>query len=151
MVGCLDTRVHVHACSCACWAACLTCWWPYSRRKLPLLDWQEQGPVLCPSSQPSPPPSPCPHASRLWEKHCIQKRALGTFRQKVIIISRALERREVLWLALLLHQPHSLCIILAAASWALNKNRAAEPAAGGWGGGAGPTCHPPLPLGHTGA
>lgn len=72
-------------------------------------------------------PSPCPDASRLWEKHCIQKRALGTFPQKVIC--RALEISSV---AGPVASP-SLFLVhhaLAAASWALTENRAVEPAVG---------------------
>lgn len=93
--GC-DGGLLGHACACArmlvCMLGCLSnLLVAVFKEKTSLLEWQEQGAVLCPSSQPSPPPSPCPDASRLREKHCIQKRALGTFWQKVI--SRALERR----------------------------------------------------------
>lgn len=56
MVGCLDTRVHVHACSCACWAACLTCWWPYSRRKPPCWSGKNKGQFSAPPPNPLLPP-----------------------------------------------------------------------------------------------
>lgn len=82
----------------------------FLRENIPSCSGKNRGSSLPPSQSPPPSPSfPCPVASRLREKHCIQMKASVTSLQKVV--SRALERSAVLQLTLFLHGPPSLCIM----------------------------------------
>lgn len=65
-----------HACACArvlmCMLGCLMWWWDLQGEKHSLLHWQEQGTVLCSSSQPPMSFSlSLSDVSRLRQKHCI--------------------------------------------------------------------------------
>lgn len=128
-VGTGDTSVHVHACSCACWAACLIWWWwDSSRRKHSLLRWQEQGVQL--SVPPPPPPPPYPAASRLREKHCTQNEGFGYFSAKGCQQGFGEKSGSVAGLVPSL-SPFLVHCALAAASWALTERQGCG-AHGGW-------------------
>lgn len=111
--GC-DRGLLGHVCACArvlmCMLGCLSNLVVvgfFKEKTFPLAVARTGGSSLPPSQSP-PPSFPCPVASRLREKHCIQL-ASGTSPQEVV--SRAWERSAVLQLALFLHGPPSSCIM----------------------------------------
>lgn len=151
MVGCLDTLVHVHACSCACWAACLTCWWPSSRRKLLCWSGKNKGPFS------APPPNPLlPRLLVLRPQGCgrntVSRRGLWALSGRKSLAGLWREEKFCSW-------PCCFTIPIPCASRTCCCLRGSEPKTGlrslQWAGGRergpGPTCHPPLPPGHTGA
>lgn len=119
-VGCLDTSVHVHVCSCACWAVCLIWRWFrfFKEKTFPLAVARTRDSSL--PLLPIPPfPSPCPEASRLREKHCIQTKGSGTSLQKVV--GRALERKQFCSWPCSFITPFPVHCALAASSGALTE------------------------------
>lgn len=117
-----------HACACArvlmCMLGCLSNLAVVGlRRKHSLLQWQEQGQFSASLSIP-PPSFPCPVASRLRAKRCMQLRASGTSLQ-LCSKSGAGPWREVPFYS----WPCSFTVpflvhhALAAASWALTERQ----------------------------
>lgn len=136
MAGCLDTLVHVHACSCACWAACLTCWWPHSRRKL--LCWgvartRGHSLPLLPTLSSLPLLVLRPQGCR---RNTVSRRGLWALSGRRSLAGLWREEKFCSW-PVASPSPFLAHHVLAAASWALNRKQGCRACngvgGGGWG------------------
>lgn len=134
-MGCWATRVHVHACLCACWAACLIWWhWIALGENIPSCSVENKDQLSVPPPNPLHPSSPCPAASRLREKHCIQTEGFGHFSAESC--QQGFGEKNSSAAGLVPSSPSSFPSLvhhaLAAASWALTERQGCG-AYGGWG------------------
>lgn len=129
MVGCLDMRVHVYACLCACRAACLTCWWLYLRRA-PCWSGRNKGQFSAPPPPPSPPLVLIPQGCG---RNTVSSKGLWALSGRKSSAGLR-EKRSSVACPVALPSPFPVHHILAAASWTLTENRriGCQACRGGW-------------------